>query len=121
MRNIEIERERDKAYYRRTADKQKQRHKDYRKRKPYVIAALAAKRRAMIKAQTPDWANLSEIKRYYEVAARKTAQLGVLYAVDHIVPLKGKNVCGLHVENNLRVITFEENSAKSNKLIEDLL
>ena len=75
-----------------------------------MINALQAKRRAMKLRATPKFANLKKIKEIY-----KNCPKG--YTVDHIIPLQGNNVCGLHVEWNLQYLTRSENSSKSNKLI----
>ncbi len=70
---------------------------------------------------TPIWADFSKIKRIYEKAVRLTIKTGIPHQVDHIIPLLGKTVCGLHVQNNLRVITAQENRTKHNKIIEYLV
>lgn len=63
----------------------------------------------------PVWASREKMRRFYEEARRLTLETGVQYEVDHIIPLKGESVCGLHCEFNLRVITKSENAAKSNR------
>ena len=62
----------------------------------------------------PKWADREKIKEIYNLAEEKTQSSGIIHEVDHIVPLAGKNVCGLHNEHNLQVLTKEENRKKTN-------
>ena len=63
----------------------------------------------------PAWADKKAIRAIYAERDRLNALGGEKYVVDHIIPCKGKLVSGLHVENNLRVITWRENAEKLNK------
>lgn len=87
-----------------------------RKKDRQAIAARvhASKQRAKRLRRHAPWANESAIKELYELAAWLSKETGVTHEVDHIIPLLGKNVSGLHVEGNLRVITKSENRKKSN-------
>lgn len=77
--------------------------------------ALIAKRRANKLLATPPWANKEKIKEFYVTADGLQMLTGEWYNVDHIVPLQGKRVCGLHCEFNLQVIPKEVNLRKHNK------
>jgi len=71
-------------------------------------------RRARLLLASPIWSDRQRIKEIYAKALWMCRQHGKRsYHVDHIVPLAGKNVCGLHVHQNLRIITKRENLAKS--------
>ena len=63
----------------------------------------------------PGWANMSKLKQVYIERDKITQSTGVPHHVDHIVPICGDKVCGLHNEFNVRVITKAENLKKSNK------
>jgi hypothetical protein len=77
--------------------------------------AIRAKRRAIKFLATPSWANLTAIRCKYQVAAILNKEGLEKWHVDHIVPLQGADVCGLHVEYNLKVIPAKENLSKGNK------
>jgi len=82
-------------------------------------AATQGKRRASKLNATPIWLTDSHklhIECKYSLAAMLSKNTEEQYHVDHIVPLKGKKVCGLHVPWNLQVIPAKENLRKSNKV-----
>lgn len=86
--------------------------KQYRPRK----SANDSKRRANKRNATPNWltnSDLSQINLLFETRFKLTQDTGIEHQVDHIIPLNGTTVCGLHVPWNLRVITKEENANKS--------
>lgn len=79
--------------------------------------AHVVKRQKRTKVATPVWADMEQIKRVYLMSALAGRVYGVPHHVDHIIPIAGANVCGLHVESNLRVVPYWENIEKGNKLI----
>ena len=61
-----------------------------------------------------NWSELPAIQEIYRISAELTEQTGIQHNVDHDIPLNGENVSGLHVLSNLKILTAEENVAKSN-------
>ena len=96
----------------------RQNHKD---RNPEVYKTLVSLRRRRFRLATPKWLTAEqklEIRLLYRLAIELSRRTGVRHVVDHIVPLHGETVCGLHVPWNLQVITQDENLRKFNKLID---
>lgn len=86
------------------------------KAKAYERAAVA-KRRARLLEATPVWVTKDEFRKIRELhakAARLTIERGEPYHVDHILPLRGRRVCGLHVFANMQVLRATDNHRKSN-------
>lgn len=82
---------------------------------PDKACANSMKRKAAKRNRTPSWANMSKIAEFYTLANNLTKTTGIKHVVDHIVPLQGVYVSGLHVENNLQVITALANASKGNR------
>ena len=78
--------------------------------------ARNSKRRAAKLKATPAWADKVAIDYIYYAAKVIERVYGTKWHVDHIIPLKGKTVCGLHVQNNLQLLAPLDNIKKSNKL-----
>lgn len=77
----------------------------------------AAKRHASKMERTPPWADLEAIRALHAEAQRLTAETGVPHHVDHVIPLQGRTVSGLHVHTNMQILTGSENSRKCNRYV----
>jgi len=131
--NKDKESQKKKEYYLKNKDSILARNKTYREANKEKVAAQINKWKAnnaghvsarMRKYQTkkmnrtPKWLTIDDfwiIKEIYDLAIKRTKLHGFSWHVDHIIPLQGKLVSGLHVPNNLRVIPAIENIKKQNK------
>lgn len=84
---------------------------------PGKTTAYMAKYRAARLQRTPSWADQEWIDHAYAVAKDMSQKMGERFHVDHIVPLQGKTVSGLHVYENLQILPLVENSRKGNRLL----
>lgn len=103
---------RAKKWHKENREKSRAIFERYRESRPGYANHHNSLRRAAIDQRTPMWADFDRILEFYE-----NCPSGMV--VDHIVPLRGKLVSGLHVSWNLQYLTPEENSQKSNKWCPD--
>ena len=113
--SAEGRREDKRKYYLENKQATIDRAKRWAKNNPSVMAARAMHRLALQRSATPSWADLELIESIYAKAKQLEAETGIKWHVDHSVPLKSKLVCGLHVQDNLVLMTASENIAKSNR------
>lgn len=77
-------------------------------------------RRARERRQTPPWADPAATRAMYAQARRLTRETGIRHSVDHIVPLAGDTVCGLHWHGNMEIATLRDNLAKGTRWWPDM-
>jgi hypothetical protein len=113
-----------KAWAKANPDKVRQCNKAWEEANPERSRALntaaAARRRAKELRATPEWVSHKDILEIYDQAQNLTVMTGVERHVDHIIPLAGKNVCGLHVAWNLQILTAKENLMKGTLYTSDV-
>jgi len=106
-----------RQYYINNKEKRNLAAKNWQLLNPHKNAAKQKRREAAKLSRTPKWLkpeHYEEINNLYWLAADLQKVSGEKYHVDHIVPLQGKNISGLHVPWNLQILPADMNCSKSN-------
>lgn len=116
--NVEAILENKRKYYLENREKILANKREYSKLNRSKKNANEAKRHSRKNQRTPSWLtteHLKQIEAFFWLSRDLYRITGEVYNVDHIVPLQGKNVCGLHVPWNLQVLPRDLNIKKGNK------
>ena len=134
LENKEKIKEKSRKYYLENKEKRKEQHRKYKLENKEKIKensrkynlenkekrrALSAKRRSKKLQATPPWLSVKDweaINKMYSDCLKLEEETGAKHHVDHIIPLQGKNVSGLHVPWNLQILTATENLMKGNRI-----
>lgn len=120
IKNKDKDRATTKTWRLANADKVRATRRAWQHTNSAKMNAKNAKRRAKKLAATPKWLtveNWNEIMEFY-ILAQELAWLnqdGMAFHVDHIIPLQGVEVCGLHVPWNLQLLPARDNKVKGNR------
>ena len=115
--NREVVAAKGAKYYQENRGAKLAKNSKYQKANPDKRRAIAAKRNAAKLQRTPAWVDFEAIKAVYAEAHRLEELDGIPRHVDHVIPLQGELVSGLHIASNLKILTAEENLSKSNKFV----
>ena len=110
----------DRAYAVNNPEKRVVARKKWAAANPANDLAAKAKNRQARKQRVPTWLSAEDtwlMAQAYELAALRTKLFGFTWHVDHIIPLNGRTVSGLHVPTNLQVIPGVENLRKGNRMV----
>lgn len=109
-------REKNKEYRNNNISTCRSYEEKYRKNNPEKYRASRSLHGQLLRKRKPKWFDLKKAADVYKMASLMTKSTGVKHHVDHIIPLRGKNVSGLHVHYNLQVITAIDNLRKGNRI-----
>lgn len=115
VRNKESIKKRQKDYIKNNPEKIKIAKKKYENKNPHIRAKIKTKRRQKERQSIPKWSESDKINIVYKKAKWLESLTGLKYHVDHIIPIQGENVCGLHVWANLQILEASINCSKGNK------
>ena len=116
VKTKEYQKEYQKQYA--ATDKYKEQKREYRRNNAAKWTAKTRKYQIAKLHRTPKWLTADDfwlIEQAYDIAQKRTKLLGFPWHVDHIIPLQGKLVSGLHVPHNMRVVPAVENMGKGNR------
>jgi hypothetical protein len=113
-RHIEKRRIEDRLRYHRDPAPKKARAVEWSRKNKGKRAAIIAARRMKQKRATPDWLSAEQMAAIREFYLEASSRIGE-WQVDHIIPINGRLVCGLHVPWNLQILTGDANRKKGNK------
>lgn len=116
-KNRDAERERQRVYAEKNSAAAVARAAAWAKNNPEKAAASRNASSAIRRTRHVVWADKAACKAFYDIAARVSACTGIKFEVDHIYPLRGKKLSGLHVPWNLRVVPKTVNRRKANKVM----
>lgn len=111
---LEKARSNEAAYRARNREVCNARIREWKDLNKEVVSEYSVRRRAIAAQAIPQWANVKAMRQFYKRAAELRATTGEQWHVDHIVPLLGKTVCGLHCEANLQILPKRDNLSKNN-------
>lgn len=139
MKDVRIEKGYDKARWEKNRESESARNREYRtlnadhlaegyrakaaRRRletPWRVNAVNKARKASQLSATPAWSDKDQISVIYKKARELSSLYGVPFQVDHIVPLRGKTVSGLHVPANLQLLAADLNHKKRNYVWPDM-
>ncbi len=106
-----------------TLEYHREAHRKWAKANPAKALANVKRRREDFRRRIPKWLtkdHWTQINAFYRKASRLTVETGIPHCVDHIHPLRGKTLSGLHVPWNLQVLTVADNARKSAKIADDV-
>lgn len=118
-RNLIENRAKRQKYHDEHKQEEKVWRQQYLKENPHLARYWVNKRRTAKMQRIPKWLikqDWEKIEEYYEYATLLTAVTGIPHEVDHIIPLQGKNISGLHCPENLQILTRSQNRSKGHRI-----